>query len=138
MISIRDYDGILRKVAQDFLVFNVHYVHDLTSWAKQKDVTLSEPYQPLKLLPADNKLMLFVQEDVEEESLEKVVRALGVRWSLRDNLSNPVLRLNSAKKRIVYCFFKEYARSLHGVGGDELLEDDYAMREMESAGFFNE
>jgi hypothetical protein len=92
----------------------------------------------MKLLPADNKLLLFVQEDVEEEALEQVVRALGVRWSLRDNLSDPALRLNCVKKRIAYSFFKEYARSLHGVSGDELLEDDWAMREMERAGFFNE
>ena len=138
MISIRDYDEMLRKEAREFLVFNVHYVHDLASWTKQRDVGLSEPYQPLKLFPADNKLLLFVQEDVEEEALEKVVRALGVRWSLRDNLSDPVRRLNSVKKKIAYCFYKEYARSLEGVDGDELLEDDWSIREMERAGFFNE
>lgn len=138
MISIRDYDEMLRKLAGEFLVFNVHYVDDLASWAKQKDVGLSEPFQFMKLQPADNKLLLVVQEDVEEEVLEKTVRALGVRWSLRDNRGDPELRLNSVKKRIAYGFFKELARSLDSIGGDELLEDNWTIREMERAGLFNE
>ena len=84
------------------------------------------------------KLMLFVQEYVDEESLEKIVTALAVRWSLKDNISDPLRRINSTKKKIAYSFFKEYARTLKGVAGEELMEDEWAVRQMEKFGFFNE
>jgi hypothetical protein len=138
MIRVKDYDGTIRKIANEFLIFTVHYVQDLSSWARQKGVDLSEPAQPMKLVAAGNKLMLFVQEDVEEETLDKVITALGVRWSLKDNVSDPSRRLNSVKKRLGYSFFKEYAKTLNGVAGDELLEDEWAIREMEKLGFFKE
>lgn len=138
MIRIRDYDDMLRKVTKEFLVFTIHYVQDLGSWAKEKGVDLSEPAQPMKLTAAQDKLMLFVQEDIGEKTLDNVITALGVRWSLKDNVSDPAKLLNSVKKRLVYCFFKEYARTVDGAAGDDLLEDEWALREMEKLGFFNE
>jgi len=138
MITIRNYNDMLRALARDYFVSNVYYVPDLASWAMDKGVGLSEPHQLLKLLSADNKLLLFVQETVEKETLDMPIRALGLRWSLRDNRTDPERQLNSVKKKIAYCFFKEYARSIDNVGGDELLEDDWAMIEVEKAGLFKE
>jgi hypothetical protein len=138
VIRIRDYDDMLRRVAGEFLVFTIFYVQDLRSWAKEKGIDLSEPSQPMKLTAVRDKLMLFVQEDIEETKLSQVITALEVRWSLKDNVSDPSKMLNSLKKRLGYCFFKEYARTLNGVAGDDLLEDEWAIREMEKLGFFNE
>ncbi len=138
MIRVRDYHEMLQKTAREFLVFTIHYVDDLRSWAKQKGIDLHEPAQPMKLMPSGNKLMLIVQEDVDADMLEKAVTAMGVRWSLKDNVSDPSGRLNSPKKKIAYAFLKEYARTLNGVGGDELLEDDWALTEMEKLGLFRE
>ena len=138
MIRIRDYHETLQKIAGEFLVFTIHYVQDLRSWARQRGVDLGEPAQPMKLTAMEDRLMLFVQEYVEEESLERIVTALGVRWSLKDNVADPSRRLNSSKKKIAYSFFKEYARTLKGVTGDELVEDEWAIRQMEKFGFFNE
>ena len=138
MIRVRDYQKMLQKTAGEFLVFTIHYVNDLGIWAKQKGVDLHEPAQLMKLMPSQNKLMLIVQEEVHEDALEKVVTALGVRWSRKDNVFDPSGKLDSPKKKIAYCFLKEYARTLNDVGGDELIEDDWVLRKMENLGFFRE
>ncbi len=138
MIRIRDHDEIVRKIAGEFLVFTIHYVQDLKSWAEGKGIDLGEPAQPMKLMALENRLMLFVQEYIDDESLDKIITAMAVRWSLRDNVSDPARTLNSARKKIAYCFFKEYARTLKGIAGDELAEDNWVIGEMERFGFFRE
>jgi hypothetical protein len=138
MIYARDYDEVLRKTGREFFVSALHYVRDLQSWSRQKGVGLSEPSQPLKLFTEGKNLMLIVQSEIRESMLDDVVTALSVRWSLKDNVSDPAASLNSVKKRLAYCLLKEYARTVKGVAGDELMEDEWAMKEMEKGGFFLE
>ena len=86
----------------------------------------------------DDALTMVVQSDVSEEHLDDVVRNLGVRWSVRDNVSDLEKKLNSTKKRLAYCFLKEYARSLQKFEGDEILEDEWVLDEMDYLGYFRE
>ncbi len=138
MVYARDYDAVLRSIGSEFFVSAFSYVQNLASWAKQKGIDLSEPSQPMKLYARGETIILLVQAEIPREMLEDVVRALGVRWSLRDNVSDPSSLLDSVKKMLVYCFLKEYARTLRDLRGDELLEDEWALRKMEKLGFFRE
>jgi len=138
MIYIQDYDEVLRKTAGEFFVSTLHYVGDLQSWSRQKGVDLSEPSQPMRLFTEGEKLMLIVQSEIQESMLDDMIRALSVRWSLKDNVSDPATALNSVKKRLAYCLLKECAKTVKGVAGDEFLEDGWAIKEMEKLGFFLE
>lgn len=138
MIYAQDYDEVLRRTGREFFVSTLHYVRDLQAWSKQKGVDLSEPSQPMRLFTEGKNLMLIVQSEIQESMLDDVVRGLSVRWSLKDNASDPAASLNGVKKRLAYCFLKEYARTVKGVAGDELMEDDWAIKEMEKMEFFRE
>lgn len=138
MIYVQDYDKVLHKVGTAFFVSAIHYVSDLVSWSKEKGVGLNEPFQPMKLFTEGKRLMMFVQSEIPETVFDDIVRSLSVRWSMKDNITDPSALLNSVKKRLAYCFLKEYARTVKGVAGYELLEDEWAVREMEKLGFFRE
>ena len=138
MIYAQDFEETLRKVGREFFIGDLRYVSDLLSWSKERRVDLSEPSQPMKLITDGGKLVLFLQSDMPEEMLDNVITALSVRWSLKDNAADPSGRLNSVKKRLAYCLLKEYARSDGKLAGDELLEDEWALRTMERLGFFLE
>jgi hypothetical protein len=138
MIYAQDYDDVLRNIASEFFVSAVHYVRDLTSWSGEKGIGLSEPSQPMKLFTEGNRLMMLIQSGIEDRVLDDTVRALSVRWALKDNVTDPAASLNSVKKRLAYCFLKEYARTVKKVAGDELLEDQWVIEEMEKLGFFRE
>jgi hypothetical protein len=139
MIYLKEWDGVFKTLMREFFIEDIYYVKDLRSWAGQTGTELSEPAQPLTLFAKENsRLALSVQSVISEESLNDVIKALGVRWALRDVASDPVDLLNSTKKKLAYCFLKEYARTLKDVGGNELLEDEWAIKEMEKLGFFHE
>lgn len=138
MIFARDYENMLRNTGREFFIAEVRYVGDLLSWAKERRIDLSEPSQPMKLMAEGKGLMLFVQSEIPDDMLNGVITGLSVRWSLRDNSSDPSKRLNSIKKRLAYCLLKECARTIGSLGGDELLEDEWAIKEMEKLGFFLE
>ena len=138
MIYVQDYDEVLRKTAGEFFVSPIQYVKDLQLWSRQKGIDLSEPSQPMKLFTEGKNLILIVQSEIQESMLEDVIRALSLRWSLKDNASNPAASLNSVKKRLAYCLLKECAKTVKGVAGDDLSEDEWAIKEMEKLGFFLE
>ncbi len=138
MIYVQDYDAVLQKIGAEYIVSAVHYVRDLISWSREKGVALNEPSQTMKLFTEGKRLMMFVQSEIPETVFDDIVRALSVRWSMKDNITDPAVSLNSVKKRLAYCFLKECARTVKDVAGDELLEDEWTMQEMEKLGFFRE
>jgi hypothetical protein len=138
MIYAQDYDELLKKTAGEFFVSPIRYVTDLRSWSKKKGVDLNEPSQPMKLLTEGKNLILIVQSEIQESMLEDVIRGLSLRWSLKDNVSDPASSLNSVKKRLAYCLLKECAKTVKGVAGDDLIEDEWTIKEMEKLGFFLE
>jgi len=138
MIYVQDYDEVLRKAAGEFFVSPIQYVRDLQLWSRQKGVDLSEPSQPMKLITEGKNLILIAQSEIQESMMEDVIRALGVRWSVKDNVSDPAASLNSVKKRLAFCLLKECAKTVKGVAGDDHLEDEWTIKEMEKLGFFLE
>lgn len=139
MIFMKDYDKLLKELGQEYFVSDVQYVENLRDWSEQKNIDLSEPSQPLKLITDENNgLIMTVQSELDEEMLNNTINALEVRSSLKDTVTNYAKTLNSIKKRLAYCFLKEYARTLKDVGGDELHEDEWSLKEMEKLGFFKE
>jgi len=70
--------------------------------------------------------------------LSDVIRNLGIRWSVKDNVTDMEKKLNSTGKRLAYCFLKEYARSLQKIEGGALAEDEWVLEEMEYLGYFDE
>jgi hypothetical protein len=79
-----------------------------------------------------------IQAEIPEGALDNLITSLSVRWSLKDNVADISNQLNSTKKRLAFSFLKEYARSRKDSDGDELHEDDWAMKAMENLGFFRE
>jgi len=138
MIYVQDYDEVLRKTAGEFFVSPIRYVTDLQLWSRQKGVDLSEPSQPMKLITEGKNLILIAQSEIPESMLEDIIRPLSLRWSLKDNVSDPASSLNSVKKRLAYCLLKECAKTVKGVAGDDHLEDEWTIKEMEKLGFFLE
>lgn len=129
---------MLREIGKEFFISDILYVRDLKSWSRRRGIDLSEPSQPMKLITQGSKLIMFVQSEMPGEMLDNVIKALSVRWSLKDNVTDPLVFLNSVKKRLAFCFLKEYARTVKSVGGDDLLEDEWTMKKMETLGFFKE
>lgn len=138
MILAEDYESLLRNLGIEYFVQNIRFVPDLPSWARENHTALNEPGQLMKLLPSDNELTMVIQAEVPEEALDNLITGLSVRWSLKDNAADITKQLNSTKKRLVFSFLKEYARSRKDFGGDELHEDSWAMNAMETLGFFRE
>ena len=138
MILAEDYESILQNLGIEYFVRNLRFVPDLPSWARENNADLSEPGQLMKLLPSDDELTMVVQSEIPEEALDNLITSVGVRWSLKDNAADIPKQLNSTKKRLVFSFLKEYARSRKDFGADELHEDDWAIKAMDKLGFFRE
>jgi hypothetical protein len=139
MIYVREYEEVLRNLGGQYFVKDLRTVPDLMSWARENNQELSEPYNPMKLVAhTDNSLSMVVQKEIKDEMLNSVITNLGIRWSLRDTITNMDSKLNTTKKKLVFCFLKERARTMKDVGGDEQIEDQWVIEEMESLGFFNE
>jgi hypothetical protein len=137
MIFVEDFDDCLRSIAREFLVFDINYVPDMLSWAKQNNQTLNEPAQPMKLISSkDGRLVLIVQAQIRDDALHGIINGLSVRWAIRDVATDIAKRLNSIEKHLSYYFLKEYARTKKELGGDELLEDEWAIKQMEKLGHF--
>jgi uncharacterized protein YheU (UPF0270 family) len=138
MILAEDYESLLRNIGIEYFIRNIRFVPDLASWARENNAALNEPGQLMKLVPSDNELNMVIQSEIPEETLDNLITSLGVRWSLKDNVTDISKQLNSTKKRLIYSFLKEYARSRKDFAGDELHEDDWAMKAMDNLGFFRE
>ena len=138
MILTENYESLLRNLGIEYLIQNIRYVPDLASWARENNADLSEPGQLMKLVPSYNELTMVIQSGIPEESLDNLITSLGVRWSLKDNSADIPKLLNSVKKRLVFSYLKEYARSRKDFAGDELHEDAWAIKAMDNLGFFRE
>jgi hypothetical protein len=138
MILGDDYESLLRKLGVEFFIRNIRFVPDLASWARENNIGLNEPGQLMKLVPSDTELTMVIQSEIPEDTLDNLITSLSVRWSLKDNAVDISKQLNSTKKRMVFSFLKEYARSRKDFDGDELHEDDWAMKTMDDFGFFRE
>ncbi len=137
MIFVDDFDDRLRSLGREFFIFDIQYVPDMTSWANQKNISLNEPAQPMKLITDEyNRLMMVVQSEISDKLLDGIINGLSVRWTVRDVAADIAKRLNSIEKRLAYYFIKEYARTKKDLNGDDLLEDEWAISEMEKLGFF--
>ncbi len=137
MIDMRDYEQMLRGLGRQYFVFDLKYA-DESSALREAGSAVPGPYRTMKIVPeAGNKLTLFLPLELDEEVLNGVVNGLSVRWSVRDNVSDPAERLDTIAKRLAYCFLKTYAKTVSGVGGDDLIEDDWAIKAMERLNFFS-
>lgn len=131
----KDYNHILRALGEEYFISTIKYVPDMKEWAKGKGIELSEPWQFMKLISEDGLLVMMIQSDIKDEILNAIINGLSVRWSLKDNVNSPADRLNSTKKRLVYCFLKEYIRTRLD---EELAQDEWVIKEMEKLGYFTE
>ncbi len=139
MVYVNDYKKELLNLGGQYFVREIKFVPDLMQWAKENDQELAEPHNPMKLTAGpENTLTMFVQKEVKDEMINNVIKDLGLRWSLRDNVTDMDTKLNSVKKRLVFCYLKERARTMKDVGGDDQVEDQWVMDEMETLAFFNE
>jgi len=139
MILAEDYGSLLRNLGIEYFIRNIRFVPDLPAWARENNAGMNEPGQLMKLVPSDDdELTMVIQSEIPEESLDNIITGLSVRWSLKDNAADISKQLNSIKKRLIFAFLKEYARSRKEFDGDELHEDDWAMKAMDNLGFFRE
>ncbi len=139
MIYSEDYEEIFNSLGSDFFIQQIQFVPDLKMWSEEKGESLDEPYQLMKLVAGKNDILtMYIQSNISEEVLNDIIKALNIRWALKDVASDLYRLFNSSKKRLAYCFMKEYSRTLENIGGNELQEDEWSIREMEKLGFFNE
>ena len=137
MICIKDYEHDLQRLGSDYFISDIRYVPDIMEWAKENNENLGEPYNPMKLIVAQgNALTMVMQAEIPDEFIDNVIKNLSIRWSVQDNITNIDEKLNGTKKRLVFCFLKERARTMKDVEGNELVEDRWVFDEMETLGFF--
>lgn len=136
MICLKDYERDLRCVGSDYFISDLRYVPDIMEWSQKNGQDLGEPYHPMKLIvEAGNVLTMVLQAEVDEGVLDDVIKNLSIRWSVQDNRTNIDEKLNSTKKRLIFCFLKERARTMKEIGGNELIEDKWVFDEMENLGY---
>jgi hypothetical protein len=139
MINVKKYEEDLINLGGQYFVSDIQYVTDLMSWAKETENGLDEPYSAMKLIAnPDNTLSMMLQREISDDMLNGVIRNLGVRWSLRDNVADIENKLNSVKKRLVFCYLKERSRTMKDIGGSDQVEDQWVIDEMETLGYFEE
>jgi hypothetical protein len=139
MVYLSEFKDILINLGGQYFVKDLQFVPDIMSWAKEKNKDLGEPCSPMKLVAGpENKLTMVVQKEVSDEMLNNIIKNLSVRWSLRDNVTDIDNKLDNTKKRLAFCYLKERARSMKDVGGDEQVEDQWVIDEMEALDFFKE
>ncbi|KPK02045.1 MAG: hypothetical protein AMK71_03625 [Nitrospira bacterium SG8_35_4] len=139
MIDIREYEIVLQKLEGQYFIKDLTAVPDLTSWARENNQDLSEPYNPMKLVAnTDNPLSMMVQQQIKDEQLNDVIKNLSIRWAVHDTVTDIDRKLNSIKIKLIFCYPKERARTMKNIGGDEQGEDQRVIEEMESLGFFKE
>jgi len=136
MIFTQDFDDMLRSLGREYLISNIRYVNNVSSWANKNNIPLSEPAQPMKLITEDGQLIMMVQAEISDELLDGIINGLSVRWAVRNVAADMDKQLNSLEKRLAWYFLKEYARTKENLDGDELLEDQWAITEIEKLGFF--
>ncbi len=139
MIYVNDYEGTLLNLGGQYFIKDIKFVPDLMRWAEENGKELAEPHNPMKLTAGpENTLSMVVQKEVKDEMINNVIKDLGIRWSLRDNVTDMDAKLNSVKKRLVFCYLKERARTMKDVGGDDQVEDQWVIDEMDALGYFKE
>ena len=138
MIFASNYETLLHEIGNEYCICKLRYVPALGLWAEKNGMDLDEPHQLMKLVPSDNALTMFIQSEIPDQILDDNITNLSVRWSMVDNMTDITKKLNSVKKRLVFSFLKEYARSLKELNNDELLEDEWAMKAMDHLGIFSE
>jgi hypothetical protein len=138
MIFTKDYSETLHGLGRSYCV-EIRFISGLWSWMGRQGISGTEPVCPMKLTAGEGGgVTMQVQSEIDESGLDDLINALGVRWSLKENLSDLSKRLNSVKKRIAFIFLKTYSRNVPDVSGDEWEEDTWAMGEMERLGLFRE
>lgn len=138
MVSIKKYKKDLEKLSLDYLVFNTKYVADIAQWAADNNTSLGEPHLPMKLVvESDDDMTMVIQSEAKEEMIADVIKNLGIRWSVKDNVTDIEKKLDTDRKRLAYCFLKEYARALDKVDGGELSEDEWVLEELEYLGYLD-
>ncbi len=139
MIYVNEYEETLLNLGGQYFIKDIKFVPDLMQWAEEHGQELAEPYNPAKLVTGpENTLSMVVQKEVKDEMLNNVIKDLGIRWSLRDNVTDMDTKLNSVKKRLVFCYLKERSRTMKDVGGDDQVEDQWVIDEMDALGYFKE
>ncbi len=138
MVSLKKYKKDLENLSLDYLIFNIKYVPDIMKWAAENDKELGEPHLPMKLVvESDDDLTMVFQSEVKEEMIADVIKNLSIRWSVKDNATDMEKKFDTDRKRLAYCFLKEYARALQKVDGGEISEDEWVLEELEYLGFFD-
>ncbi len=139
MVLIEEFEKDLTKLGNDYFINELIKVPDIAAWARENNTDLTEPHLPMKLMVKnEDRLSMVIQSEINDEMLSNVIRNLGIRWSVKDNVTDMEKKLNSTRKRLAYCFLKEYARSLQKSEGDALSEDEWVLEEMEYLGYFDE
>ena len=139
MIDTRKYEDVLLYLGGQYFIKDIQLVPDIKSWASEKNSDLREPYFPMKLIArSGDTLTMVMQREISNEILSDIIKNLSVRWALRDTITDMDKKLNSTKKRLVYCYLKERARTMKDIGGDEQVEDQWVLEEMEDLDFFKE
>lgn len=136
MVSLKKYKKDLEKLSLDYLIFNTKYVPDIMEWAAEHNTQLGEPHLPMKLvIESENDMTMVIQSEIKEEMIADVIKNLGIRWSVKDNVTDMEKKLDNDRKRLAFCFLKEYARALQHVDGGEISEDEWVLEELEFLGY---
>jgi hypothetical protein len=136
VVLLKDYESVLMRLSNDYFIGDLLYVDSVKEWTQENNHDLGEPPFPLKLIvKSEDELVMVVQSEISDKMLSDIIENLSSRWSVRGNATNLDKKLNSSKKRLVYCFLKEYASSLQKFDGDGLSEDEWVFEEMEYLGY---
>ena len=137
----RDHYELFRYLMEQFCLLpeNMFFVENVSAWCREQGIDEPDTERPLRLISTEGEgCKLLIGEDIPETVLDDRINAMRIRSQLKGIAVDRADALNTEKKKLTFLFLNEYALTLPEMEGDELLADDWALREMDRLGFFRE
>ncbi|MGD2079762.1 MAG: hypothetical protein PVJ36_01355 [Nitrospirota bacterium] len=140
-MNLKEHENDIKNLLKEYCLFLVEpvYVDNVAEWSKKSGFDEPDREKPLKLVVSEEKgCKLVMNEEVPDRVIEDRLKAMSVRDALQNVAEDREARLDSEKKKVAYLFLSEYGSHMPEHEDDELLIDNWAFKEMERLGYFNE
>jgi hypothetical protein len=114
----------------------LEFVPDIKAWCQEHGIPEDDPQKPLKVVSGPRGCKLLLREHVPQEVLQERLKALDLRHQLHSVAQEPAKAMDSPEKVLSYLFLSEFAHTIADIGEDELLADEWALKEMQRLGLF--
>lgn len=139
-MDTKKYYELFRYLMRQYCLIeeDIEFVEDIKKWSESHGFSEPDRQKPLKLVPLDaSGCMMLVLEHIPEGVLQGRLNALRMRSQMIKSVTYDWAdMLDTPQKILAYLFLHEYAKTLPQISDDELLADEWAIKEMQYLGYF--